>query len=232
MRFDPFPKAVYFDWDGTLADTAQMVVDAHNHVRTMYDKPLIGFEDIFGKIAKSAREAFPEIYGAEHALKAEEELYKFTRERRFEYLKLLPGAAALIDFLNAHDIPVGVVSNKRHEGLGQEIEGLGLSDKIAVYVGAGQAAEDKPSAAPLLLALERHGAGLEPADILYVGDTEADLLCARNAGAPCVFVPHVHGKRELYDQYKPLIMLDTLDEFTALLAGSLKRGLAEGTGVL
>ncbi len=220
---NPFPKAVFFDWDGTLADTAQMVVDAHNHVRRMYDKPMIGFDDIFGQITKSARETFPDLYGAEHAGIAEEELYKFTREKRFEYLKLLPGALPLIDFLHDAGIPIGVVSNKRHEGLGQEIEGLGLGDKIAVYVGAGQAREDKPSAAPLLLALERHGKGLAPADILYVGDTEADLLCARNAGAPCIFVPHLYGKRELYDVYKPLFMLETLDEFTAMLAESLKK---------
>lgn len=222
MTFHPFPKAVFFDWDGTLADTAQMVVDAHNHVRTMYEKPLIGFDEIFGQIAKSAREAFPAIYG-EHALKAEEELYKFTREKRFDYLKLLPGAATLIDFLYDNGIPIGVVSNKRHEGLGQEIEGLGLMGKIEVFVGAGQASEDKPSAAPLLLALERQGKGLKPADILYVGDTEADLLCARNAGSPCIFVPHLHGKKELYALYKPLLMLETLDEFTALLAESLKK---------
>lgn len=222
MTFNPFPKAVFFDWDGTLADTAQMVVDAHNHVRRMYEKPEIGFDDIFGKVTQSAREAFPAIYG-EHAIKAEEELYKFTREKRFDYLKLLPGAAALIDFLYGNGIPIGVVSNKRHEGLGQEIDGLGLSDKIDIYVGAGQASADKPSAAPLLLALERHGKGLKPADILYVGDTEADLLCAKNAGAPCIFVPHLYGKRELYALYKPLFMLDTLDEFTAMLAESLKK---------
>jgi phosphoglycolate phosphatase len=219
----PFPKAIFFDWDGTLADTAQMVVDAHNHVRTLYNKPLISFNDIFGKITKSAREVFPEIYGEEHALKAEEELYKFTREKRFDYLKPLPGAVQLLEFLTHHNIPVGIVSNKRHEGLGQEIEGLNWSHMIAIHVGAGEAAEDKPSAAPLLLALERLGTGLNPSDIWYVGDTEADLLCAKNAGSPCIFVPHEHGKRELYDIYKPLHMFETLDEFTAMLAEHLKK---------
>lgn len=217
-----FPKAVFFDWDGTLADTAQMVVDAHNHVRTLYNKPLIGFDDIFGKVTKSAREAFPEIYGEEHALRAEEELYKFTREKRFDYLKPLPGAVELLEFLAGTGIPVGVVSNKRHEGLGQEIEGLNWNKYISIYVGAGQASEDKPSAAPLLLALDRLGVGLQPSEILYVGDTEADLLCARNAGSPCVFVPHTYGKRALYEVYKPLHMFDTLDEFTALLSAQYK----------
>lgn len=217
------PKAIFFDWDGTLADTAQMVLDAHNHVRAMYDKPSIVMDDIFGQITKSAREAFPDIYGAEHALKAEEELYSFIREKRFTYLKPLPGARALLEFLQQAGIPVGIVSNKRHEGLGQEIEALEWGHLVDIHVGAGQASADKPSAAPLLLALERQGKGLTPADIFYVGDTEADLLCAQNAGCPCIFVPHAHGKRELVDLYKPLYMVETLDEFAALIADQLKK---------
>jgi phosphoglycolate phosphatase len=217
------PKAVFFDWDGTLADTAQMVLDAHNHVRALYNKPAIVMDDIFGRITKSAREAFPDIYGQEHALKAEEELYKFTRENRFNYLKPLPGAQTLLEFLHQADIPVGVVSNKRHEGLGQEIEALKWGNIIDIHVGAGQAVEDKPSAAPLLLALERLGGGLAPADIFYVGDTEADLLCAKNAGSPCIFVPHAHGKRELAAVYQPLYMFETLDELRSMLDEWVKK---------
>ena len=52
---------------------------------------------------------------------------------------------------------------------------------------------------------------------------DADLLCARNAGAPCVFVPHLHGKRELARMYEPLHMFETLAEFNALLAESAKK---------
>lgn len=217
------PKAVFFDWDGTLADTAQMVVDAHNHVRAMYNKPLIGFDDIFGQITKSAREAFPAIYGAEHAKAAEEALYRFILEKKHSYLKPLPGAQALLDFLHASNIPIGIVSNKRHEGLEQEIQAMGWGPMIAVYVGAGQASEDKPSAAPLLLALERMGTGLQPEDIYYVGDTEADLLCAQNAGSPCIFVPHAHGKRELAAIYNPLHMFETLDELTHMMKEQVKK---------
>lgn len=154
-------KAVFFDWDGTLVDTCGMVLDAHNHVRKIHNLPLWEAEDIFGRVSRSARETYPKIYG-DRAAEAQKQLYEFVDKHHLEYLEVLDGASAILGSLAEKNIPVGVVSNKRHEVLLKEITQLGWDRYIKAAVGAGEAEEDKPSAQPFRLAMRRVDEALTP----------------------------------------------------------------------
>jgi phosphoglycolate phosphatase len=74
-----------------------------------------------------------------------------------------------------------VVSNKTGAILRLEVERLGWTGLFGSIVGAGDAAADKPHAAPVMLALGPSGiaAGEE---VWLVGDTEVDVECALNSG--------------------------------------------------
>jgi phosphoglycolate phosphatase-like HAD superfamily hydrolase len=52
--------------------------------------------------------------------------------------------------------------------------------------------------------------GQSPEDVLYVGDTETDLLCARNAGTDCAYIHHGNPEPKLVEVYQPVIMLAAL----------------------
>ena len=78
-----------------------------------------------------------------------------------------------------------MVSNKTGPVLRREAAHLGWTGYFARLVGAGDAAADKPDAAPVDLALD--GSGIVCGDaVWYVGDTAIDMECAANAG--CVGV--------------------------------------------
>ena len=205
-------KAIIFDWDGTLVDTCGLVLDAHNHVRAFMGHDLWTMDDFMGQASKSAREYYPEVYGS-RADEAQKILYEYVDKHHLTYLKPMGGAADLLNQISQQNIPMGVVSNKRHQTLYTEINEMVWMDYFGVVIGAGYATKDKPNAAPLLMAMNKIDKTLKPSDILYVGDTQTDLLCAQNAGCPVVFIQADKQRPDLIEKYQPDFVFDDLSEF-------------------
>ena len=95
------PKAVLFDWDGTLVDTLPGLRIAHNHVRTYMGFPQWTEEEFRTNLKHSSRELYPRLYG-DRWQEAFDELYKFIEDHHLSYLNILPCAQDLLDCLEAH----------------------------------------------------------------------------------------------------------------------------------
>ena len=93
----------------------------------------------------------------------------------------LRGATDLLAWLKKNDIPALVVSNKSGPHLRQEAKENGWDKYFISIVGAHDAARDKPAREHADMALRQAGLESGP-DILFVGDSESDILCARNTG--------------------------------------------------
>lgn len=209
------PKAIFFDWDGTLADSYAFLEGAHNHVRMQLGKPSFReneFQQYFGQ----PREILYKAFYAPHEEEAKKMFEVYVREHHLK-LPALPGAEDLLKTLHAAGIPCGVVSNKKPEFIETEIRNFGWEAYFVASVGAGEASADKPSPAPLRLAVERAGlAGLEPDDIWFVGDTDNDLMCARDYGCPGILLGHMPNTPQLVAEFAPFLVVKDcheLDEF-------------------
>ena len=85
-----------------------------------------------------------------------------------------------------------------------EAEHFGWTARFARLVGAGDAAADKPSAAPILLALE--AARASPGEnIWYVGDTAVDMECAANAGCLGVLLHAEPSPEAGFERFPPAL---------------------------
>lgn len=211
-------KGVFFDWDGTLVDSLPLLFAAHNHVRAEMGLPLWTREEYAEAIVSSTRELYPKIYG-DKAQAAQDMLYAYVYDNHLQQLALIDGAAELMKWLFGLGVPMGLVSNKRHDILQREVEHLGWQKYFGVYNGAGAAPQDKPSGVPLLHALSQHSSGLAVSDIVYVGDTESDLACAAEAGCPVIFIQHPPIREGLVEKYRPShVVTDLAGVRNALMA--------------
>jgi phosphoglycolate phosphatase len=201
-------KAMIFDWDGTLVDTCGLILDAHNHVRVYYGEEKWTMEDFLGRASKSAREYYPEIYG-DKAAEAQRVLYDYVRKHHLNTLQPIEGS---LDILSVTDLPYGVVSNKGHETLLIEINHVGWSDRFSHVIGAGHAEKDKPSEIPLLDCIRQMDPELAISDILYVGDTETDLLTAQNAKCDIAFIQSDKPRPDLIEKYNPTYAFHSLSD--------------------
>ncbi|HPQ51404.1 MAG: HAD hydrolase-like protein [Alphaproteobacteria bacterium] len=191
----PRPDAVLFDWDGTLIDSLPMIKRCYDHLTNHFGMPAIAEDQIRANMRRSARDLFPDIFG-EKADEAFDVFYAFAREHHLDYLVSIDGADAFLSFLAEHKIPMGVVSNRKHELLLKEIPCLKWDHFLTCLIGAGEASRDKPAPDPLILARERMDVSSD-ACVWYVGDSETDMQAAIAANMVPVFVEH--GLRNLLD---------------------------------
>ncbi len=210
-------KAIIFDWDGTLVNSEDWVVAAHNHVRAAFDLPLWTKDDIFSSSSLSARETFPQIYG-DKSDEAMAMLIEHTTKHNLESAVPYEGAKELLQTIKENKILQGVVSNKRHEPLNEVAKHLKWDGYFSAIIGAGYTLRDKPSAEPLLTAMKEIDNNLTPQDILYVGDTETDLLCAKNTGCDAVLIQSDKPRPDLIDKYALKYSFDGLKAFTKAIS--------------
>lgn len=209
------PEAVFWDWDGTIADSYSFLNDAHNH--TLVKLGFNAFEEdeykaYFGK----PRDAlYPTIYKEKH-LEAMEIFQEYVFENAHN-VQVLPHVKPVLEFFADRGIPMGIVSNKKANFIAEELRHTGLADFFQILIGAGEAQADKPSGAPLRLALERTSITAPPENIWYVGDTENDLACANDVGCPALFLKGHADTDALLQKYPPLISFDNYSQLREFL---------------
>ena len=175
--------AVLFDLDGTLLDTAPDMGGALNELRAEHDlarwpppRSVIGCRTGPRRWCGSASaRPTPERF---EALRLR--FLEIYASRLAHETTLFEGGAALLDALDAEDIPWGIVTNKPGWLTDPLLEALALRARARVVVSGDTLPEKKPHPQPLLLAAGR--LGRRPGACAYVGDAERDMLAARAAG--------------------------------------------------
>jgi phosphoglycolate phosphatase len=184
----PRPAGLLFDWDNTLVDSWAAIHHALQATFTELGYRPWSFEQTKANVRKSAREAFPELFGTQ-AERAAEIFYATFELDHLESLTPLPGAGDLIQGLAAAGYPLGVISNKRGDLLRSEAVALGWDRHLTAVVGANDARSDKPDPAVVDHALADGPLdAVARARIWFVGDTDIDLVCAHASGCVAVLL--------------------------------------------
>ena len=202
-------KAVIFDWDGTLVDTCGILLQAHNHLREVFGLKLWSMEEYMKLPSLSAKEFFSMMYEG-RAEEADTIFYDFIKKHHLTYLKPMDCALSVLDSIN---LPMGIVSNKRHDALHVEVDAMKWRSYFKSIIGAGHADKDKPAPAPLLMSMAEIDEDLVPSDVLYIGDTETDLMTAQNTGCPSVLIQSDKPRPDLIKKYNPDFAFDDLKSF-------------------
>ncbi len=182
-----FPKAVLFDLDGTLLDSAPDMLAAVNAMRAQHDQapmPLAGLRPHVSRGARAMLEAaFPQVVEAERDAWVPAFLQHYQRELG-RHGRPFDGIEAMLEQLEAAGIPWGIVTNKPEYLAAQLLPLLGWQARCAVLIGGDTLVARKPDPLPLIVAAARIGVATE--DCVYVGDDERDIIAARAAGMPSV----------------------------------------------
>jgi len=181
-------RAVLFDLDGTLADTAPDLAAAVNRLRTGQGLAPVPLERLRPFASAGARGLVHAGFGVKPG-EAEydslrEAFLEAYRERTCVETRLFPGIAELLEALTQRGIPWGIVTNKATRFTDRVVESLGLKPACVV---CGVTTEHlKPHPAPMLHAAEQ--LGLPPSACTYLGDDLRDVQAARAAGMRAVAV--------------------------------------------
>jgi phosphoglycolate phosphatase len=216
----PEPRTLIFDWDNTLVDTWEAIHHALSTTFQAMDMQPWTLEETRERVRRSAREAFPEIFG-ERSDAATTIFYETFARDHLDLLRPAPGAAEMLQALASAGYDLAIVSNKTGGYLRLEAEQLGWDRHFRRIVGATDAARDKPAPEAVLLALT--GSPVSPRggpEVWFIGDTDIDLACAHNSGCYPVLLraqPPLPGE---FGSAPPALHLDSCRALSELLIKS------------
>ncbi len=178
-------KAVLFDLDGTLIDTAADFIRIIQEMcraeqRDVVDAALIRTQvsegaramvklvypemDVTDPVFLAHRQRFLDLYGADIAVDTD----------------LFEGMYPLLESLEANKIPWGIVTNKPRWLSEALLKALNLTERCAVLVCPEDVKHTKPDPEPMYLAAQQ--IQIEAKNCIYVGDHPRDIDAGRNAG--------------------------------------------------
>lgn len=177
-------RAVFFDLDGTLADTALDLGGALNQMLSQDGQPQLLPAQLRPHVSGGARALLKLGFGITPDAPAyaamQQQFLDIYTGRLCQETTLFPGMEDLLQSLEQRSIRWGIVTNKAQRFTVPLVAGLGLNERSAATISGDSAPKAKPAPDTLLLACQQ--AGVAPNQCIYVGDDLRDVQAGQAAG--------------------------------------------------
>jgi HAD superfamily hydrolase (TIGR01549 family) len=191
-------KAVLFDVDGVLIDSAEGNARYFSHVFKKFGKKPISIEEYKKNFYNlSSRKVFEHFFPDKTEAEREDIARYGSSAIRlfFKYIKLNPGAAETLDSLRK-GCRLGIVTSRKTMEI---LDYLRIKDYFEVIVGYHDSAKHKPHPEPIHMALEKMK--IKPGEAVYIGDAASDVEACKAAGVKVIIYrnPEVRGDFNIKD---------------------------------
>ena len=179
-------KAVLFDFDGTIMDTNDIIIQSWQHTfRTIEGKerPIEEITPSFGEPLFVTMEKFFPGMNTEAMVQTYRD---YQRKVYTEQIHMFPGIPEVIKALKDKGYLVAIVTSRLWNSTKQGLYKFDIAHMFDAVVSAEDTDVHKPDPAPCNICLEK--LGVKPEEAIFVGDSRFDVLCAKNAGVQSVLV--------------------------------------------
>ena len=216
-------KAVLFDLDGTLIDTAADFIRIIQQMCREEGRALVEPELIRTQVSEGARAMVKLVYPE---MQLEDPVFLQHRQRFLDRYgadiavdtDLFDGMYPLLEQLEAQDIPWGIVTNKPRWLSEALLKALNLSERCAVLVCPEDVTRTKPDPEPMYLAAKQLNLAAE--DCIYIGDHPRDIDAGRHAKMPTVLAAYGYLPLQYKDDltaWQADYIVDTVAELHQLI---------------
>ncbi len=188
-----WPKAILFDLDGTLADSAPDIAVALNLLLREQSLEEFSLEAVTSMVGggvplliERALTALGQKPGADRTGSLAKRFLEIYTPSAAQKTELFPGVREVLENYHGEGVQMGVCTNKPEGVSNMILEALDVAHLFGVVIGGDTLPVKKPDPAPLLAAIESLECDLTHG--LMVGDSGVDALAARAAGLPVILV--------------------------------------------
>ena len=216
-------KAVVFELDGTLVDSAAGIQVAAEEMLDDLDLPHINAAHMSDLMGDGFQKLIHRVLTRQFDGKAPDALFregstlflKAYQKMSGTHLKLYPGVETCLKKLSHQNIPQVVLTSQKTSQATKILTSLGIRHYFQFVLGHDALIEPKPSPAGLLEAalLLR----LSPEELIMVGESVNDISAAKSAGSPVACVSYGYNYGIDIRKGRANFILDSLDELPALL---------------
>lgn len=177
-------KGIFFDLDGTLADTAPDLVSAANQLLIARNLPAMQYEVLRPRASAGARGLIKGAFGidTDHPdfISLRDEFFSNYEKALLVNSIIFDGIDHLLDQLDGAKLPWGIVTNKSERFTNPLTELMGLRQRAVSTVSGDTTPHSKPHPEPILHAARL--ANIDPTKSVYVGDDIRDIVAGKAAG--------------------------------------------------
>lgn len=212
-------RALLFDFDGTLVDTAEAICRTFRQVLISHGVSPMEDHEIRTLIGQPLRDMLTLATG----LNDKKEIEKLASDYRRiasrvdgDCVKLFPGVEAFLAALSS-DVQKGIVTSRSHAGTRSILRSFGLESQFQTVVGIDDVIRPKPHPEPVFQALDM--LGTDPEMGVMVGDTVSDMMAGASAGVRTIGITNgSHTREELLDAGAEAVV-SSFSELVTLLGG-------------
>jgi phosphoglycolate phosphatase len=216
-------EAVAFDLDGTLIDTApDLAAAANSMLRILGGRALSehrvaaaigdGVDSLVARVLEESGDA-SKLYATRQSW-ARVLFRNLYEQDLFARGRVFPGVTQTLQSLEYAALPLCCITNKESRFALPLLDAAGLREHFVVTVCADRPEDRKPSPSMLLAACRQ--LGVEPASLLYVGDSPSDIAAARAARCRVVAVTYGYSDQEALAAARPDGLLGDLTRITSM----------------
>ncbi|MCG8484617.1 MAG: pyrophosphatase PpaX [Clostridia bacterium] len=207
-------NTILFDFDGTVMDTNELIVQSFQHTY----KTISGKEKKREDILNSFGEPLSITLKREVDIPVEEaiEIYRDFHYGQFEkFISLFDGIESVIKELFDRGYKLGIVTSRLKRTTMMGLTKYGIDQYFKTIVAADDCTLHKPHPEPILKALEKLGS--QPEKALMIGDSPFDIKSARNANVKSAVVSWSVLSKELYMNEKPNYVINKVEDILILV---------------
>lgn len=202
-------KALLFDFDGTLLDTNNLIIETFYQVIEPKFPGKYSKEDMRKFIGPSLMDTFTSVDPINYQALIDEYLV-WNRQHHDELVEEFDDVVEVLTNLKNAGIRLAIVSTKRHEALMRGLNILGAAELFEIIIGNEDVENTKPDPEPVLLALQR--LNLQKHEVIMIGDNYHDIEGGQNAGVHTAGVAWSLRGPEFLEKLNPTYMLNTMKD--------------------
>ncbi len=211
-------KAVVFDLDGTLLNTLDDLAASVNAALSAHGMPSRTLDEVRrfvgNGVAKLVARAVPDGTDEDTVAAVLATFRAYYAAHNLDKTAPYDGIPAMLAALHAAGLKLAIVTNKL-ESATADLRAHFFADTVAVALGDIPDRPCKPAPDSTLAALAQ--LGVAPDEAVFVGDSDVDVLTAKNAGLPCVAVTWGFRDAAFLRESGATVLADTPDELTTLI---------------
>jgi pyrophosphatase PpaX len=173
-------RAVLYDFDGTLADTTELVMNSYRHTMSTHLGHIPPEEEWLRGFGTPLEPQLARFARTTDERRAMLETYKRYQEEQTGLMIPFPGALGTVQSLHERGVPLAIVTSRYRESTIRGMDVCGITRFFDLIVTPEDVQNPKPHPEPVLFTLEK--LGLDAAHTLFVGDSPHDIAAGRGAG--------------------------------------------------
>lgn len=213
-------KAIIFDMDGTILNTIDDITDSVNYALSMKNLPEKSVDDVKQAVGSGAFQLIEKVVPAHYDEEEKKEVYQIYQEHYDQNSSNrtgpYDGILDLLKTLKEQDYKLAVVSNK-HEYLVHELNIKMFRNYFDVSIGMVEGIPIKPEPDMLLKAINLLNISKE--EVIFVGDSDVDMLTARNAKITSIGVTWGFRDRQVLIDHQANYIIDEPTELYPIIEG-------------